>query len=199
MRPNSMWLLVCANYSSVNIVMWVNEELWVTNCYLWCCNTQWWPLSTHQLTAQCPGQGGWVSSTDGTNRLQGREVAWLMSDHAHIVILVMSLSLRKPSLDNICWLSPQVWKWSWEPSVMMCQLCQPHTESEGEEMITLWREKSFARSWWHRVWGGQILFIGVRRSHIWGDIGRGGSWCQHWLSIPTVMTRSYRERGYSDQ
>ena len=156
-----------------------------------------YPHISSQLSAQVR-EVGWAAQMGPTD-YRAERLRDLWGDHAHIVILVMSLSLRKPSLDNICWLSPQVWKWSWEPSVMMCQLCQPHSESEREEMITLWREKSFARSWWHRVWGGQILFIGVRRSHIWGDIGRGGSWCQHWLSIPTVMTRSYRERGYSDQ
>ena len=40
------------------------------------------------------------------------------------------------------------------------------------------------RCWWQSV-GGQILFIGVRRSHIWGDIGGGKGW---WVANPAQLT-----------
>ena len=166
-----------------------------------------YPHISSQPSAQVR-EVGWAAQMGPTD-YRAERFRDLWGDYGHSCHPRHRFEPQETSLDNICWLSRHRSGSEAEihPSLrarVMCQQCQPHTvthaASEREEMITLWREKSFA--WWHRVWGvwaGQILFIGVRRSHIWGDIGRGEGWCQHWLSIPTVMTRSYRERGYSDQ
>ena len=160
----SKWLLVLvsANYSSVNIVMWVNEELWVTNCYLWCCNTQWWPLSTHQPRSQLSAQVrevGWAAEMGPTD-YRAERLRDLLGASSSIKYCLFWASGSQASITfpHASGLEVKLRSIRHSGARVMCQQCQqcrPHT---GPGRMTVMTHVASDHSHHHFVTTGENTF-----------------------------------------